>query len=300
MNKSQKKCIYIIDLLERKGPMKRSEINAEMRKVFPSEADLPRTTWNRYLEYISINTPYRIIYDNVLKAYKLCKNSISNLANDSLLSYLMASYNVAECAPLLMKHSDKVYNADVVAGTAAISIILQAIDEQRGLTFTYTSFVNNTKKTRSFIPYFLSTWESRWYLVAEAESHPGDLYMYALDRMSDIKLSFEKVKRTVKISTEEYFRYSYGIQHSSEEDALDIVIRAYGYQAQYIRSKKIHPSQEEIATCEEYADFRIHVAPCYNFYQNLLFFREGIEVLEPESVRNEIINITKSILKNYH
>lgn len=299
MNKAQNKCIFIIDLLDRKGPMTRKEINDEIRKAFPSEADLPRSTWNRYLETIANSTPYRIVYDNAKKAYKLHKRAKGKESNDALKNYLMASYNVMESAPLLMKHSNIIYNADVVAGTAAINIILKAIDEHRGLTFTYTSFVNNTTKTRNFIPYFLSTWEGRWYLVAEAETHPGSLYMYALDRMSDIKLSFEKVKRSVKITAEEYFRYSYGIQHSTEEDAIDIVIRVFGTEVKYVRSKKIHPSQKEINSCEKYADFRLHLAPCYNFYQQLMWHRENLVVLEPESVKNEIKDILEKMNKQY-
>lgn len=299
MNKGQKKCIFIIDLLNKKGPMSRGQINEEIKKAFLLEPDLPRSTWNRYVDSIAKNTPYQVIFDERGRVYKLTKNTTFKKMNDSLLNCLMSSYNITECAPLLMKHNDAVYNADIVVGTEAISIILQAIDEQRGLTFTYTSFVNNTKKTRNFIPYFLSTWEGRWYLVAESETHPGDLYTYALDRMSDIKLSFDKVKHNVKISAEEYFKYSYGIQHSKEEDAKDIVIRAYGYQAQYVRSKKIHPTQEEINTCEEYADFRIHVAPCYNFYQNLLFMREGIEIISPTEVREEMKSIINKTLNLY-
>lgn len=299
MTRGQKICIFIIDVLSKKGPMTRQEVTQSLKAAFPNDAVLPRSTWNRYLDNIQKSTPYAVIFDSKIKKYTLMKSQKFVSSNESLLAYLLSSYNVMESAPLLIKHSDKIYNADVIAGTSAINIILQAIDEHRGLTFTYTSFVNNTTKIRNFIPYFLSSWEGRWYLVAEAETHPGNLYMYALDRMSEIRLSFDKVRRNVDISLEEYFKYSYGIQHSTEVEAMDIIIRAFGHTAKYIRSKPIHPSQVEISTQEEYSDFKLHLAPCYNFIQNLMFYREGIEVMEPEEIKSEFKDILNKMLDYY-
>lgn len=300
MNNGQKKCLCIIDLLKKSGPMTRKEVCKELKKAFPCDGELARSSWNWLLDKIEKDTPYRISFDKGIKKYVISQIDTMNPDDDSIVEYLMASYNVVSSAQMLMKHADKIYHADVITGTSAIGIILQAIDEQRGLTFKYTSFVNDTEKTRSFIPYFLCTWEGRWYLVAEADTHPGNLSTYALERMSDIRLSFEKVRRNIQITAEEYFRDSYGIQHAADDDAIDIVVRVYGTQVKYIRSKKIHPSQEEIKTCDEYSDFRLHLNPCYNFYQQLLWHREKIQVISPESVRTEIMSIIESINKNYH
>lgn len=299
MIRRDKISINIVWFLQEKGPMSRAEINKCLIESAIIENELPRTSWNRYLDNIRKCTPYHIVFDSNEMKYYLKRRKKFKQSPDSLLEYLLASYNVLESASLLMKHSDKVFYADTIAGTAAINIVLQAIDENRSLTFTYTSFVNETTKTRTFIPYFLSTWEGRWYLVAEAETHPGDLYMYALDRMSNVRMSFEKVKKKLSITKEDFFRYSYGVQHAEEDEAKEIIIRAFGSKAKYIRSKPIHPSQEEIATTPDYSDFRLCLAPCYNFYQQLLFQREGIQVLQPAEVRNELITILSRITDNY-
>lgn len=300
MNNGQQKSLIIIDLLNKYGPMTRKDISMKLRKSFPCDAELARSSWNWLLEKIEKNTHYRVFYDKALKKYDIKKAGFMAENDNSLVDCLMASHNVVSSAQMLMKHADKIYHADVITGTSAIGIILQAIDEQRGLTFKYSSFVNDTEKTRSFIPYFLCTWEGRWYLVAEADTHPGNLSTYALERMADIRLSFEKVKKNIQITAEEYFRDSYGIQHAADDDAIDIIIRVYGTQVKYVRSKKIHPSQEEIKTCDEYSDFRLHLNPCYNFYQQLLWHREKIQVISPESVRTEIMSIIESINKNYY
>lgn len=299
MNNGQKKCLCIIDLLKKSGPMTRKEVCKELKKAFPCDGELARSSWNWLLDKIEKDTPYRISFDKGIKKYVISQIDTMNPDDDSIVEYLMASYNVMDSAQMLMKHADIVHNADAVSGTSAIGLILQAIDESRGLTFTYSSFINGTEKTRNFIPYFLSTWEGRWYLVAEVDTHPGSLYTYALDRMSNIKLSFEKVQKNVQISTEEYFRNSYGIQHADENEAIDITIRVFGAQVKYVRSKKIHPSQVEIFTCDEYSDFMMHLCPCFNFYQQLLWHRENLIVLSPDTVRENIKDILRKIHQYY-
>lgn len=296
---SDNKCIFIINLLRESKSMTRNEISKRLQMAFPSEVLLPRSSWNRLLTKIYKNTSYHIYYNSKEKAYNIRLKSSVKHSNNNLLDYVFSSYQVMESSQMMMRHADVIYNADVISGTSVLYIILEAIDQSRGLTFTYTSFVNDTRKTRNFIPYFLSSWEGRWYLVAEAETHPGDLYTYALDRMSDIKLSFEKVKRNIKITAEEYFANSYGIQSSKPEDAIDIVIRVFGVEAKYIQSKPIHSSQQEIDVTQEYIDFKLHLAPCYNFYQQLLRHRENLVVISPQSVRSEVKRIAEEILKRY-
>ena len=57
-----------------------------------------------------------------------------------------------------------------------------------------------------------------------------------------------------------------------------------------------HPSW---CPAEEYAVFEYHVVPCYNLYQQLLWHRERLEVLEPASVREEMAKVVKSLAKMY-
>ena len=39
--------------------------------------------------------------------------------------------------------------------------------------------------------------------------------------------------------------------------------------------------------------------PCYNFYQQLLWHREKLEVLEPQNVRDEIKKSIQEMLEHY-
>ena len=45
--------------------------------------------------------------------------------------------------------------------------------------------------------------------------------------------------------------------------------------------------------------FEYRVVPCFNLYQQLLWHRERLEVLEPASVREEMVKIVQSLARIY-
>jgi predicted DNA-binding transcriptional regulator YafY len=101
------------------------------------------------------------------------------------------------------------------------------------------------------------------------------------------------------ISVEEYFKGSFGVNHSDEQVPVTIRIRVYGTQADYVRALPIHESQREIERTDEWTDFEMDLVPCYNFYQQLLWHREKLEVLSPAAIRVELHAIVRQMLEHY-
>lgn len=285
--------------------MTRKEINAEICKRWSGEQEPSRSSFGRYLEYISENFPYIVRFSQVTKMYSLDYSSDYE-ENEELFQYLLSMYNVTSSASLLMKHKDRVHHIEDITGTDKLDYILQAIDEHRGIECDYQSFSQSSVKHRTFIPIFLTSWEGRWYCVAEVTTHPDSKpYTYALERMSNLQLSGKYYKPRYRGSYNDYFKDSYGIQAASPDDKpLAITIKAYGVQVGYLRAKPIHPSQRELGCKEENdkvveATFTLYLTPCYNFYQQLLWHREGIEVLAPQEVRDDMKRIIEEIKKRY-
>ena len=156
-----------------------------------------------------------------------------------------------------------------------------------------------TNKHHVLIPYFMRTWEQRWYLVAEPETHPGELSVYALERMEDVDLTDKKMTPSLKIMAEDYFDGSFGVNHSDNQKPEVIRIKVYGAQVGYIRALPIHESQNEIEITEEWSIFEYRLVPCFNFYQQLLWHRERLEVLEPLHVRDEMKKTIEKMLEHY-
>lgn len=295
-----KKCLYLINLLERKGALTLKEINDyyQYSSLYEGDDIQPRT-FLRYKDYIDETFPCYIEFNARTGKYELHRHSALYGEDDSLYDYLLSAYHIEGMTELALKHRDKIILTEAPTGVEYVQKILEAIDKKRGIECDYYSYNKKTVKQQVLIPYFLRTWENRWYLVAEPENHPHEQAVYALERMDNICLTKEKMLPTENITAEEYFDGSFGINHSDEQKPETIRIKVYGTQVEYVRALPIHESQQEIETTDEWSIFEYRIIPCYNLYQQLLWHREKLEVLEPKSVREEVKKILKDMLERY-
>ena len=295
-----KKCLYLINLLERKGPLTLKEINDYYQYSSLCEGDeIQARTFLRYKDYIELTFPCGIEYNAKTGKYELHHHKALYGEDDSLYEYLLSAYHIEGMTELALKHRNKIMLTEAPTGVENVQTILEAIDKKKGIECDYYSFNKKTKKSHVLIPYFLRTWENRWYLVAEPDNHHHGQSVFALERMDNIRLTEEKMLPSKKITAEEYFDGSFGINHSDDKKPETIRIKAYDSQADYIRALPIHESQKEVETTEEWSIFEYRLVPCYNFYQQLLWHREKLEVIEPESVKEEIKKILLATIANY-
>lgn len=295
-----KKCLYLINLLERKGALTLKEINEYYQYSSLYEGDdLQPRTFHRYKDYIDETFPCYIEYNARTGKYELHRHKALYGEDDSLYEYLLSAYHIEGMTELALKHRDRIMLADVPTGVENVQIILEAIDKKKGIECDYYSFNKKTMKHQRLIPYFLKTWEQRWYLVAEPDNHHHGQSVFALERMDNIKLTAEKMLPSKDITIEDYFEGCFGVNHADNQKPERIRLKVYGTQVEYIRALPIHESQKEIETTEEWSIFEYLIIPCYNFYQQLLWHREKIEVMEPQYIREELKTILESTLKHY-
>ena len=295
-----RKCLYLINLLERKGAMTLKEINEcyQYSSIYEGDNILPRT-FLRYKDFIEVNFPCYIEYNTRTGKYELHRHKALYGEDDSLFDYLLSAYHIEGMTELALKHRDKIVLTEAPTGVENVQIILEAIDKKRGIECDYYSFNKKSIKQQKLIPYFLRTWENRWYLVAEPDNHHHGQSVFALERMDNIRLTEEKMLPSKNITPEEYFDGSFGVNHSDDQKPERILIKVYSTQVEYIKALPLHESQKEIEAPDEWSIFEYKLVPCYNFYQQLLWHREKLEVLEPQNVRDEIKNSIKKMLEHY-
>lgn len=296
-----KKCLYLINLLDRRGPMSLKEINEHYQysSIYEGDDFQPRT-FARYKDFILTTFPCHIEYDQSTRQYRLVHDKGLYGEDDSLYDYLLSAYHIEGMTELALKHRDKIMLTAAPTGVECVQTVLEAIDQGKGITFDYWSFNKDTKKYQTAIPYFLRTWEGRWYLVAEPDNHHHGLSIYALERIDNLQLTEGKMMPTHKTTVKEYFEGSFGANHTDEQCPETIRIKVYGSQVNYIRALPIHESQKEIETTPDWSIFEYHIVPCYNLYQQLLWHREKIEILEPTSMRNQMKTILTDMCKHYN
>ncbi len=281
-----KKCLYLINLMERKGPMTLKEINDcyEYSSLYEGDEIQPRT-FLRYREYIEETFPCYIDFNQRTGKYELRRHKALYGEDDSLYDYLLSAYHIEGMTELALKHRDKIMLTEAPTGVENVLMILEAIDKKKGILCDYYSYNKKSVKQQKLIPYFLRTWENRWYLVAEPDNHHHGQSVFALERMD--------------IDIEDYFDGCFGINHSDEAKPEKIRIKVYGNQVEYIKALPIHESQKEVEISEEWSIFEYRLIPCYNFYQQLLWHRERLEVLEPMYVRDEMKKVIETMIAKY-
>ena len=286
--------------MERKGAMTLKEINDyyQYSSLYEGDEFLPRT-FLRYREYIEETFPCYIDFNQRTGKYELHRHQSFYGEDDSLYDYLLSAYHIEGMTELALKHREKILLSEAPTGVENVQIILEAIDKKRGIECDYYSFNKNSVKHQLLIPYFLRTWEQRWYLVAEPDNHHHGISIFALERMENVILTKEKMLPSNKITAEEYFKGCFGVNHSDEQKPEKIRIKVYDTQVEYVKRLPIHESQREVESNSEWSIFEYRLVPCYNFYQQLLWHREKLEVLEPQYVRDEIKDVLKKMLEHY-
>ena len=290
------KCLYIVELLSRGKPLSLKEINEHWQYSSLYDDEIIAKTFGRYKEYISDVFAIDIEYDMRAKKYYIA--NFDYIKNNSLYKYLLSAFHVQGLMELAMKHREQLVLEAASSGVEYLHTILEAIDRKVSIEFDYHSFNRQTVTHHECIPCFLKTWEQRWYLVAEPLNRKNPT-VYALERSSNLRLTEQGLEPSSHIAPQSYFEGCYGVNHEDCAPML-ITIKVYGAQVDYIKARPIHSSQEEVEQGDGWSLFSYWLRPSYNFYQALLWHREKLEVIGPESVREEMKRIVSEILRLYN
>lgn len=289
------KCLYIIELLSRGRPLSLKEINEYWSYSSLYDGEIIPKTFSRYKEYISNAFAIDIEYNSQSRKYAIINPEF--MKNNTLYKYLLSAFHIQGLVELTLRHKDQVLLEDAPSGVEHFHALLEAIDKKVSIEFDYHSFNKKSFTHQQLIPCFLRTWEQRWYLVAEPLSRKTPS-VYALERISNIRLGEEKLIPSPDIHPQTYFEGCFGVNHENCPPVL-VKLKVYGSQVDYVKARPIHESQQEVEQCDGWSIFSYWVRPSYNFYQALLWQREKVEVLEPVEVREEMKKIIEKMRNMY-
>ena len=123
--------------------------------------------------------------------------------------------------------------------------------------------------------------------------------IFSLDRLKSLTLAESRFVYPKDFVPEDYFRDVFGIVAGTGGKVENIVIRTYAELPGYLRSLPMHHSQREIESNKDYTDFSLSLRPSFDFIQELLLHREQLEVLSPQTLRDEMTEIV-SKMKSYY
>jgi len=123
--------------------------------------------------------------------------------------------------------------------------------------------------------------------------------LYALDRVQSLSLTDDTFTMPKDFSPQDYFAEYFGVLTDSSVPMAHVVIRAHNWTPNYLRTLPLHQSQRELESTEHYTDFSFDLRPTSDFLAQLLSQGSGIEVLEPQELREKMRELLEESLKRY-
>ncbi len=183
-----------------------------------------------------------------------------------------------------------------VEGSGFIEQVIGAIKEKHVLRIEHQSFSRKAPAIRIVHPYLLKEYRNRWYLVG-LDVERNEIRTFGLDRIKSIETTSAPFLQSTFIARD-YFRNTIGMIAPQENPPL-IVLEFRKYQAQYLLTQPIHPSQKIVQDTDHFVVFSFEVHPTYEFISFILGYGKDVTIISPESLRKQIITLINEMAALY-
>ena len=295
-----KSYIWLLETLQSRGPLTLAQIRQLWRRSSVNElgSDLPARTFANHIEAISDIFGIEIVCDRRDNTYSIVNEE--DLDGTGIRSWMLDALSMNSLLNESAGMKDRIFFENVPSSHQFLTTIIQAILDNRKLMVRYQGYRMEEERTFELEPYFIREFKRRWYLYGHKD-YDKDFkpHMYALDRMLEVEILPDTFKMPEGLDAKAWFQSLYGVRKYDDMKSQQVLLKVYGKLVRYFRSLPLHSSQEEIETHRDHSVFAYHLAPDYDFKQDVLSFGDAVEVLEPRLLRAEITTIVSNLYKQY-
>ena len=293
-----KRYLWLIDTLKRGGEMTYDEIAGRWStsSVNDNGSELSKRTFYNHCQAVARHFGIDI---ECRRGRGLNLYSISNpeaIEENSLTKWALDSFSLGEVLLGNSSIADKILLEDIPSGREWLEPILKALQENRQIELEYENFFG-VKFTGIVSPLCVKLFKRRWYVLCQVSEDRKRIF--SLDRVKKLDVTNKSFNYPHDFVPADYFRDVFGIVAGTSGKVENIVIRTYDELPGYLRSLPIHHSQREIESNKDYTDFSLRLRPSFDFIQELLLHRDQLEVLSPQTLRDEMTEIV-SKMKSYY
>jgi predicted DNA-binding transcriptional regulator YafY len=175
------------------------------------------------------------------------------------------------------------------AGTENMYGLLHAIKNNLQIKFFYRKFWNDEVKLRTVEPHLLKEFRNRWYVIT-MEPKGDAIKTFALDRMSDLEITSTKFYKNTKVNIDDVFQHSFGIITGDGEKPQKIILSFDPFQGKYIKSLPLHISQKILIDNDDELRVLLELHLTHDLLMEIRSFGEDVEVIEPASLKKQVID----------
>lgn len=297
-NKLFQRLIWLADTIYSAKRITLEEIDSKWSKSSYSDGESHYGARNlsRHKETIMELFGIEIKCDRATNEYYIA-NEVSGKSSTGVRGWIINTFALNNLTNISTDMQDRVLFEEIPKGGRYLTTIVNAMKKNRQLHVTYKKFQSAAPSTFLLAPYCLKVFKQRWYLVGKPDNHPDETEprVYALDRITVLTETSEPFKMPKKFNPQDYFANYYGVFCGSQFKPEHIRVRVGVNSAPYLRSLALHASQTE----PEPGVFEWFVAPTFDFIQQLRTYGSDLEVLAPQSLRDQFAEEAITLQKMY-
>lgn len=172
-------------------------------------------------------------------------------------------------------------------GTEYLYDFLHAIKNNFIVTFTHHKFTEKHTTERRIEPYALKESKSRWYVLGK-DKKDGIIKNFSIDRIKDLHVAKGTFKKPSDFNAQEYFKNCFGVMYKEADEVQRVVLAFNTRQGKFIKSMPLHESQRIISEDEKKVVIELNVYVTEDLMMELLYYCEGVKVLEPQFLADEV------------
>lgn len=285
-----KTLFWIVATLKKYGPITLKDINSIWSYHPLCDGNrFDRNTFRNYLN--NIQEIFGISIDYKRSGYFIDSTSVIESKNFQKL--LVSHVQDIDFYTRFRKLGDKLQTDDIPGGAEHLEAIGKALTDNLRLRMQHQKFADDTSKHLTVEPYCIKTKDRRWYLLAR-NVETSEMRTYALDRILELELTEEHFIPDSRINIGSYYSNCIGV-YSDDTTLSEVTLKVTDFQAKYLRTLPLHPSQEEIAPCT----FRYHIDVTPDLVNKILEMGSNATVLHPESLRKTVMDEIEKMRGNY-
>ena len=288
--------VWLIDIIYRRGHISLQDISRSWEHSSFNNDGRPMAerTFHHHREAILDMFGIEIKNDRSLGYYI----DGEEMGGDTIKQWLLESLSMNNLVNEAGSLRNRILFEEIPSSRKWLSPIVGAMKDGKAIEMTYQSYTRIEPNTFTAHPYCLKLFRQRWYLLARSGNHDHPR-IYSLDRI----LNVEELDMPADIPDDfdagECFSRYFGIILNQDIPIETVELKVDADQVMYFRSLPLHSSKTETETNEKYSVFQYRLAPTFDFKQEILSHGQSVEVLSPETLRNELHAEIKTMLQRY-
>jgi predicted DNA-binding transcriptional regulator YafY len=176
-----------------------------------------------------------------------------------------------------------------------IDRVSEATVQRKIIEIDYFTMSRKEKTQRKVAPYKIWFFDGAFYLIGNCGLRE-DVRIFALDRIKSLKLTEESFEMPQDFKVEDFMQTSFGVFHGKPQN---VRVRFAAEVAGYISEKVWHKTQKIEPQKDGSLIFEVRVAGTDEIKFWLMTWGSKAEVLQPASLREEILAEAKAMLHTY-